>query len=196
MLTRPFSTSAIPVPHVSPPGFPGYGGHLALDFLNTAPLFLSDHSVRNWLRLADEEFPSHIGELLDAAWELETVTQSLIEKRKAGMPADPSALNAFLARGLGRLALEWPADGCPTLKQRRPWDKAADVLLPVAEAIADLLANGDFELVRRCERKSCRLWFYDRTKSHRRRWCHSGTCGNRAKVAAWRTRNDQNAHQR
>ncbi|MDX3854896.1 CGNR zinc finger domain-containing protein [Streptomyces sp. AK02-01A] len=34
------------------------------------------------------------------------------------------------------------------------------------------------------------LWFYDRTKSHRRRWwwCSMETCGNRTKVRARRSR--------
>jgi len=57
-----------------------------------------------------------------------------------------------------------------------------------AEAAAELLAEGDFELIRRCESESCVLWFYDRTKSHRRRWCSMASCGNRHKVAAFRSR--------
>jgi predicted RNA-binding Zn ribbon-like protein len=35
------------------------------------------------------------------------------------------------------------------------------------------------------------MWFYDRTKGHRRRWCTSTGCGNRAKVAAFRARASQ-----
>ena len=37
-------------------------------------------------------------------------------------------------------------------------------LAPVAEAVADLMANADFDLVRHCEGEACVLWFYDRTK--------------------------------
>lgn len=61
-------------------------------------------------------------------------------------------------------------------------------LAPVAEAVADLMANADFDLVRHCEGEACVLWFYDRTKGHRRRWCTPTGCGNRAKVAAFRAR--------
>jgi len=32
------------------------------------------------------------------------------------------------------------------------------------------------------------MWFYDRTKSHRRRWCSMALCGNRAKARAHRER--------
>jgi predicted RNA-binding Zn ribbon-like protein len=51
-----------------------------------------------------------------------------------------------------------------------------------------LLATGDFSLVRRCENAACVLWFYDRTRSHHRRWCSMARCGNRHKVAAFRKR--------
>ncbi len=64
-------------------------------------------------------------------------------------------------------------------------------LAPVAEAVADLLADGDFNLVRHCEGNACVMWFYDHTKGHRRRWCTSTGCGNRAKVAAFRARASQ-----
>ena len=61
-------------------------------------------------------------------------------------------------------------------------------LAPVAEAVADLLANVNFDLFRHCEGDTCVLWFYDHTKGHRRRWCTTTGCGNRAKVAAFRAR--------
>jgi predicted RNA-binding Zn ribbon-like protein len=59
-------------------------------------------------------------------------------------------------------------------------------LLPLAEAAAQLLADENFEHVRRCEHPDCTLYFYDRTKSHRRRWCSMKACGNRYKVARFR----------
>ena len=62
------------------------------------------------------------------------------------------------------------------------------MLGPVAEAAAELIANGDFSLIRRCENPQCVLWFYDRTKAHVRRWCSMAACGNRHKVTAYRGR--------
>jgi predicted RNA-binding Zn ribbon-like protein len=44
-----------------------------------------------------------------------------------------------------------------------------------------LFAEGDRRLVRECGSYACSLWFCDRTKAHRRRWCSMGACGARAK---------------
>lgn len=71
---------------------------------------------------------------------------------------------------------------------RRTDLNATAALLPVAEALARLLAEADFGLVRKCECEDCTLMFHDRTKSHRRRWCSMALCGNRMKVAAYRAR--------
>ncbi|WP_428243533.1 CGNR zinc finger domain-containing protein [Gynuella sp.] len=42
--------------------------------------------------------------------------------------------------------------------------------------------------VRQYEAHDCTLVFLDTTKSHRRRWCSVVLCGNRMKVAAFRSR--------
>jgi predicted RNA-binding Zn ribbon-like protein len=39
-----------------------------------------------------------------------------------------------------------------------------------------------------CENPDCRRAFFDRTKNRGRRWCDSGTCGNRARVRRHRAR--------
>lgn len=61
-------------------------------------------------------------------------------------------------------------------------------LAPFAEATAELLVQGNFDLVRQCENADCVLWFYDRTKGHKRRWCSMASCGNRHKVSQFRSR--------
>lgn len=75
-----------------------------------------------------------------------------------------------------------------SMQQVRRWEKPEELLAPIAEAIADLLCHADFNLIRRCENEACTLMFYDRTKSHARRWCSMAVCGNRAKAAAHRAR--------
>jgi predicted RNA-binding Zn ribbon-like protein len=65
----------------------------------------------------------------------------------------------------------------------------ASPLGPVAESLVGLVTNDKFELVRQCEAHDCVLLFHDLSKSHRRRWCSMATCGNRMKVAAFRSRN-------
>jgi predicted RNA-binding Zn ribbon-like protein len=51
----------------------------------------------------------------------------------------------------------------------------------------------DFNLVRKCEDSDCVLWFVDKTKAHRRRWCSMPLCGNRNKVASFRQRQQREA---
>ena len=82
--------------------------------------------------------------------------------------------------GKGRRALGWQA--------RRRWHGPNSLLLPIAEAIGDLVCGKDFTLVRRCEGPTCTLWFHDVSKGHAWRWCSMAACGNRAKAAAHRAR--------
>ncbi|AGY60331.1 CGNR zinc finger domain-containing protein [Gloeobacter kilaueensis] len=79
------------------------------------------------------------------------------------------------------------------LHRHQHWQQPEQLLEAVAEAIADLLCQGNFALVRRCEGTGCSLWFYDRTKRHARRWCSMAGCGNRAKAAAHRARSKEAA---
>jgi len=70
----------------------------------------------------------------------------------------------------------------------RRWRNARTLLLPIAEAMGNLVCRKDFALVRRCEGPTCTLWFLDVSKAHARRWCSMAVCGNRAKAAAHRAR--------
>ncbi len=77
-------------------------------------------------------------------------------------------------------------------RQKRRW-APEQLLMPIAEAIGDLVCDADFRLVRHCEGNGCVLMFYDRTKAHGRRWCSMAICGNRAKAAAHRARQREQA---
>ena len=95
-------------------------------------------------------------------------------------PADLDGINAALAT----------ADAHPQLRLRdaRPHVEMEFRALPapsfvIARAAADFLSSADLSLVRQCEGTGCILLFYDTTKSHTRRWCSMGACGNRAKAA-------------
>lgn len=124
--------------------------------------------------------------------------------RHAGTALDETALeelhavNHLLARddcflqieARGESASEESNEAMPALRWRRErrWATPEALLLPIAEAIGDLVCEVDFRLVRRCENPACTLVFHDRTKSHARRWCSMAVCGNRAKAAAHRAR--------
>lgn len=179
------------------------GDDVALDFVNTAygpssdrhECLQSDQDVLAWLQRAgllavpESSLPAgKRGALLAAALNLRSTAGHLVERRKAGGGADPSALNAVLALGSSVDELVWKKGQLPKLIRNRTISTLDGVLVPVAEAIARLLTEADFDLVRKCESADCTLWFHDRTKSHHRRWCSMAQCGNRAKVAAFRAR--------
>jgi predicted RNA-binding Zn ribbon-like protein len=177
--------------------------HPVLDFLNTVYLteqvlvdaLQSDADVRQWLRDAGwpvETEPAELppSALLRAARALRSTIRTLVEKQKASRitESDLAPLNALLKQARSYHKVVSKKDG--SLRFERKWKQRApeEVLAPLAESAADLLVNGDFSLVRLCESEQCVLWFYDRTKSHHRRWCSMATCGNRHKVAAFRQR--------
>jgi predicted RNA-binding Zn ribbon-like protein len=194
-MSQAFESASVP----SAPFF--LADHPALDFLNTVAVvdgqpvdFLqSDEDVIRWLQRAslaeDGKLPRFAAStLLYSARTLRELIRNLIVKRKAGTRADVAAFNAFLMKARSYPQLVWESRKLPRLDRVRELKSPGQVLAPVAEAAADLLANGDFDLIRKCEDETCVLWFYDRTKSHRRRWCSMAACGNRNKVKAFRQR--------
>jgi predicted RNA-binding Zn ribbon-like protein len=116
---------------------------------------------------------------------------------EADAAAELGPLNRLLARDesywqieAGGDSQDGPATGHSVLRQRRVrrWTTPDQLLQRIAEAIADLVCNADFRLIRACEGTVCTLMFLDKTKSHARRWCSMAVCGNRAKAATHRAR--------
>jgi predicted RNA-binding Zn ribbon-like protein len=62
------------------------------------------------------------------------------------------------------------------------------LLAAIARSAAELLIEGPEAPIRRCANAKCRLFFYDDSRTHRRRWCAMSLCGNRHKVAAFQRR--------
>lgn len=126
--------------------------------------------------------------------------------KHAGRPLKSSALgelstiNRILARDnsyrqieVGNLSKEGKVTKNSVLQwtQIRRWRSLSPdaLLLPLAEAMGDLICHADFEHVKICEDPTCSLWFNDVSKNHTRRWCSMAVCGNRAKAAAHRAKN-------
>jgi predicted RNA-binding Zn ribbon-like protein len=126
--------------------------------------------------------------LAQTARQLREVARTLVEKRKVGKRGDPAPLNMFLHNAVSHLELTWSAPSRIEATRAYKQQTAEQLLAPLAEGVAELLANGEFELIRECEHSECTQWFYDRTKSHKRRWCSMALCGNRHKVAEFRRR--------
>lgn len=175
------------------------GDHIALDFLNTVAqvngqphdFFQTDEDVIRWLSAAGwstgrAEPERHKGALLVAARQLRDAILHAVQQRKRGETWQPDELNRFLRSAASHIELALSSDGSPEYRRIYAAATPEQQLGPVAEQAADLLVNGDFSLVRECEHPDCTLWFYDRTKAHRRRWCSMAVCGNRAKAARFR----------
>jgi predicted RNA-binding Zn ribbon-like protein len=180
--------------------------HPALDILNTVSRIdgelvdslQSDRDVLGWLARAGWPVENNLTNLrssllLQSTRTLREAIRTAVEKRKAEKMADATVLNAFLAKAESHLELVPERGGY--LRLKRQWKRLTpqQMLAPLAESAADLLATGDFSLIKRCENKECVLWFCDRTRSHHRRWCSMTTCGNRHKVAAFRSRQQHNS---
>jgi len=209
------NTASVLASQMDPPPAPFIvGDHLALDFLNTiaaprgAPIewIGCGADLLDWLR--------HVGVLngadvariaarfaavdLDAIaleamslreWFRQVLGRIKQNGRAVLAPSDLARLNTALSHDATVAQLEMSADGKGLqMVSRHAWRAPAELLVPIASAMADLLSQGETQLVRRCENPVCTLWFYDRTKGHRRRWCSQAVCGNRAKVAAFRVR--------
>jgi len=110
---------------------------------------------------------------------------------KAADLADLEPLNRLLARdeGFGRVvAHKHGKTTALELQRARRWRSPESLLLPIAEALARMLAEEGLSDVKTCEGATCTLMFADRTRARSRRWCSMEICGNRAKQIAHRQR--------
>jgi predicted RNA-binding Zn ribbon-like protein len=187
------------------------GNHPAVDFLNTAyapdgrftETIGSGREFLEWMvgaGLLEEGEAARVArrlgrkELDQAAAEARRVREwgrSWLDRWRAAPRRDYgeqiAALNRLLAGGGRRPEVVATPDGLRLIERTRV-DSAEALLSLVAGQIAELITEEEPSLVRSCEGPGCTLWFLDRTRAHRRRFCSAAACGNRAKVAAWRER--------
>jgi predicted RNA-binding Zn ribbon-like protein len=135
--------------------------------------------LREWFRPFVSD---HAGKPLDAAALIELAPLNRLlargESYRQVALASPSTSEAI--DGAGHSVLHW--------QHSRHWRTPEALLLPIAEAMGDLICLRNFTLVRKCEGPTCTLWFHDVSKGHARRWCSMAVCGNRAKATAHRAR--------
>jgi predicted RNA-binding Zn ribbon-like protein len=172
-----------------------------LDFLNTSAsddtrsyeFLVSDQNVVEWMHakhlISVATTPTFDeGALVQAARNLREIVRKAVFEKKAGRKVNVESLNSFLTQGQYRINLVRQSNGQLHVMHEYDYSTPEQFLAQVANAAAELLAVGDFNLIRKCESDACSLWFYDRTKAHRRRWCSMTRCGNRRKVANYRAR--------
>ena len=192
------------------------GDATGLDFLNSiatpvdAPIDWIDdgEGLLNWLAQAQlvpadalnslgaQALPGELDKVADQARSLREWFRGFVGQHK-GRPltvedfAQLEPLNHLLARNesCARIVPR-PAGGSRPceLQMVRRWRTPEALLLPIGEAMAQLVCAEDFSNVKACEGPACTLLFADHTRGHARRWCSMAICGNRAKQAAHRHR--------
>ncbi len=182
---------------------PLLGGRLSVDFVNATPpsaelswnrliLFLESTSIVSAERSA---------QLLSLPQSDPQAAEALLLKaRRLG-----SALRKVFAAMLRkqRLAREWIEPVNEILRITEGHDELAAqdgiwkiefvareggldwLLAAVARSGAEIAAEGARARLRLCANPHCGLFFYDNSRTHRRRWCSMAVCGNRSKVAAF-----------
>jgi len=176
------------------------GDDLAIDFANTA------QALQSWSDLVDFLEVRSAVTRSDGA-ELRAMGEA--DARRCAAAFDQSVRLRETARAmLGAMAAKRPlrAQWVAEVNQALAWGGGADrlirheagwllgfapgladplrVLAPIARAIAVLAASGRGVEVRKCANPRCILYFRDRSRTRRRRWCSMAVCGNRMKVAA------------
>ncbi|RWA61662.1 ABATE domain-containing protein [Mesorhizobium sp.] len=174
------------------------GGGGLLDWLSQARLVPAEalESVRG------NALPGELDKVADQARQIREWFRGFVRGHKgralvAADLAELEPLNRLLERDeiSSRIVTARGGKGVPfALQPVRRWRTPESLLLPVAEALAELVCTEDFSHVKACEGPACTLLFIDHTRGYRRRWCSMALCGNRAKQAAHRHRKKEHHH--
>jgi predicted RNA-binding Zn ribbon-like protein len=190
------------------------GGRLALDFVNSLPLNkeLSWDQLIEFLESARIVTPERGGELLALNRSDPQAAESLLRKAQRLSAALRLTFDAVLHRQ--KVSRQWVDPVNEILRITEGHDElvytdndweiqfvASEsglewLLAAVARSAAEIIAEGPRARLRLCANPRCGLWFYDTSRTHRRRWCSMTVCGNRHKVAAFAHRHASIRHAR
>ena len=192
------------------------GDALGLDFLNSiatpvdTPIDWIDDGdgLLNWLEQAQlvpadaltsvrmQALPGELDAVADQARSLREWFRGFVRRHK-GRPLNAKCLvqleplNRLLERdeSFHRIVAAPKSEKRPLrFEAVRRWRTPEALLVPIGEALAQLVCTEDFSDVKACEGPACTLLFADHTRGRTRRWCSMALCGNRAKQAARRHR--------
>lgn len=149
--------------------------------LLTSPQLLSEWAVQAGLLdadidVSDEEFATAIA-MREAIYR--AVTARLDGRRPR--PADVDLLNETASQR--RLTPRLHRTGTVSRE-----GTASQLLATLAADLLELLARPDIENVKTCAQQGCSRLYVDSSRAKNRHWCGMNTCGNRAKVEAFRAR--------
>lgn len=181
---------------------PLIGGHPAVDLVNTVswrldPARRVDHlddaqALVSWaqaaglvdpgtaaaLRALAEDDPPGAESVLRRLRRVREVVHALLDAAVHGHPPAEADLRTFHRLSLDAARRTPYALSLP-LSRRRPSSTFGALLDQLTLAAEELLADDEVLGVRLCQGPGCGWLFLDRSRSHSRRWCSSGDCGNR-----------------
>ena len=180
-------------------GFPFLGGRLWIDLLNTTP-FDGEHrqdlieardAFANWLAAAGvasttgQPLPEAAGD----ARKLREMLRSALETLRMDEPLQARVLqsvNARLRNVSLRFELQRDGNGCRLVELLDPGSSGPAGI--IARDFADFVCDYEPARLKHCANPACTMVFYDTGKNNKRRWCTMSICGNRDKVARFRSR--------
>jgi predicted RNA-binding Zn ribbon-like protein len=179
------------------------GGRMSADFVNAAPL----NAELSWERLIQFLNSTNIVttergiQLLGLPQIDPQAAEALLLKSRRLSLALRRAFTAMLRKQ--RMAGEWIEPVNEVLRITEGHDELVGqdstwkiefvareggldwLLAAVARSGAEIIAEGTHARLRLCANPQCGLFFYDDSRTRRRRWCSMALCGNRSKVAAF-----------
>lgn len=196
-----------------------HGGHIALDFANTADWHASQQpqellnsyvDLVNWSydfdilnkQLTDAlireaaNHPQKAAAALDNAQDLREVIYRIFTAVSAQIePAkeDLEHLKNSYAQAAAAAKIKPDQHGF-TLNWIPEPPAFEQILWPISYAAIDLLLSSDLTRVGQCaDDRGCGLLFIDTSRNHSRSWCRMESCGNRAKAQRHYRRSKSNA---
>jgi predicted RNA-binding Zn ribbon-like protein len=187
-------------------GFRLVADHLALDFVNTRT------TDQNGLSEALSSFASALAWFVQAGLLSTSESQAMLLDRTPAAEATLSSLRAFRAmlrgmldehRATGAIGRQYVDAineqlgrcGCARTLVRKGdayvvhvqfhFTQPSDLLMPLANAAADLITREDLTRIKRCGSDCCDMYFLDTSRNRSRTWCDMALCGNRAKAATY-----------
>lgn len=180
------------------PDFTFLAGHPALDLCATLAgrlkpqareLLAAPEDVARWLVQAElAEAPPPVSAAdLERARRLRESVYALALARVRGERAPAPARRQLNAIAAARSAVPQLAVG----GRLHVSGSTRDFLAGLARSAVRLLGGDKAASIRQCEAQTCARLFIDASRTGERRWCSMSGCGNKAKVAEFRRRQQQ-----
>jgi predicted RNA-binding Zn ribbon-like protein len=200
--------------HESPAPNELIGGRLAIDFANLAPSTedLSWQELLHFLLITRIISPERSAQLLSLPQTNLQSSDALLRKAQHLRFSLQQIFRALVSKQ--SVAHEWietlneilrVTEGHDELIQEATeWrlefvareDSLDWLLAAIARSGAEIVAEGVGARLRLCANPRCGLFFYDQSRTRRRRWCSMARCGNRHKVASFARRHALHRGQR